>query len=414
MTLISHPRRPGRGLLTAAILAMAACQQDPLSFDTDDRPGGEAVTYDLTWTADALRSWRDTTFTGFSKRPTGPFMLTSNEETLAARTFARFNVPDTVRTFGDTLPVATFEDVSFLVSVDTLRSSFEDLPVTVRMFSLLQAFDTDSTTWQEAAPGTPWDTPGGDLGVEIASGSLEAIGDSVVLAPVVAEDSLMRAWQEEDGGAGVAILVEGATTRLQLWNITLRYAPTLEGRERPVPQTQFPDERTFVINPPAPQVGTALRVSGLPSSRAYLEFSVPSMIEGVPLDEGTVNHAELILHPLPTGQPHGAERPFEIRLISLLGDPWTLGAKTPIGGADGPLQTIDPGTMEDGVPVRLELTGPVTTAQLDPNRRIRLGLRAEPDGQTLGFWDFGSVESPVDLRPTLRIVFTPRPGFLTP
>ncbi|MXW66771.1 MAG: hypothetical protein F4Z72_07220 [Gemmatimonadales bacterium] len=401
-------------VVTVFPLLLGACAEDPLSLGSENVPGAGVVTRDVTISVSELSTWRDTTLTGFARPSTAPFVYVSAGTDLSSRGLARFNVPDTVRTFVDTLPVAMFEEVEFELRLDTIRSEFTEFPITVKLVELGERFEPHRATWQEAAPGIPWTEPGGSLGVEIASAVLEAASDTVLMRPAVAEDSLMKAWQREDGGNGFAIVVDGPETKLRVTQIVLRYDPTLVGRSIPVPQSQFWEDRAFILDPPPPPTGTALRVGGLPASRIYFEFVPPGLLGEAGLEGATVSQAEVILYPLAAPDLYAAERTIQARKVSLLGDPFEVGEKTPIGSGDLATTTLDPARLREGEPVRLDITRLMAQAVQDSLRRIRIGFRADPDAQALGYWEFGSAESPPELRPRIRVVFSSAPDFTVP
>lgn len=408
----------GRGLAalaTAVVLVMlGACAEDPLSLGSEEVPGAGVETRDVTVSVAELTTWRDTTLTGFARPSTAPFVYVSSATDVSSRGLVRFDVPDTIRTFVDTLPAAKFEEVEFALRFDTIRSEFTEFPVTVKLVELGERFDPHGATWQEAAPGVPWGAPGGSLGVEIASAVLEAVSDTLLMTPAVAEDSLMKAWRETDGGNGFAIVLDGPETKLRLTQMVLRYDPTLVGRTLAVPQSQRWDERAFILDPPQPPTGTALRVGGLPASRIYFEFVPPGILGEAGLEGSTVSQAEIILHPLAAPELYAAERRIEARKVSLLGDPFEIGEKTPIGSGDLLTTTLDPDRLREGEPVRLDITLLMARAVLDSLTRIRIGFRADPDAQALGYWEFGSAESPPEFQPQLRIVFSSAPDFTVP
>ena len=408
----------GRGLAGLVALSLlvvpGACTEDPLSLGSEEVPGAGTETRDVTISVSALSSWRDTTLTGFARPSTARFVYVSTETEVSSRGLARFNVPDTIRTFVDTLPVATFQEVEFMLHFDTIRSDFTTFPVTVKLVELGERFEQHDATWQEAAAGVPWTVPGGDLGVEIASAVLDSVSDNLLMTPAVAEDSLMKAWQREDGGNGFAVVLEGPETRLRVARMDLRYDPILVGRTLAVPQVQIWEERAFILDPPQPPTGTELRVGGLPASRIYFEFVPPAALGDAGLEGATVSQAEVILYPLPEPDLYAAERAIEARKISLLGDPFETGAKTPIGSGDRTTTTLDPARLREGEPVRLDITLLVARAVHDSLRRVRLGFRADPDAQALGYWEFGSAESPPELQPQVRIVFSSAPRFTVP
>ncbi len=66
--------------------------------------------------------------------------------------------------------------------------------------------------------------------------------------------------------------------------------------------------------------------------------------------------------------------------------------------------------------LRLNVTRLVElVAGVDTLTRIRLTVRAAPtDAQAFGFWEFGSVESPLALQPELLMLVTPPIGFPVP
>ena len=334
----------GLGALFTTVLAvlLGACAEDPLSLDSEKVPGAGVETRDVTISASELSTWRDTTLTGFARPSTAPFVYVSTGTDVSSRGLARFNVPDTVRTFVDTLPVATFEEVAFELRLDTIRSEFTEFPITVKLVELGERFEPHRATWQEAAAGVPWTEPGGSLGVEIASAVLEAASDTLTMTPAVAEDSLMKAWQREDGGNGFAIVVDGPETKLRVMQMVLRYDPTLVGRSIPVPQSQFWEDHAFILDPPLPPTGTELRVGGLPASRIYFEFVPPALLGEAGLEGATVSQAEVILYPLAAPELYAAERTIAARKVSLLGDPFEVGEKTPVGSGDLATTTLDP------------------------------------------------------------------------
>jgi hypothetical protein len=109
--------------------------------------------------------------------------------------------------------------------------------------------------------------------------------------------------------------------------------------------------------------------------------------------------------------------------VEVEADPFEVGSKVPVGP---PLSepnanfaqfiTVTPEELKAGVPLRINLTELVGRfVRLDTLRVMRIALRPAPaDGQTFGFWEFGSVESTLALQPELLLLVTPRPGFDVP
>ena len=416
---MTRPPLPSVPVLVVAALTsvavLSACIEDPLALDADQAPGASSETRDVTLLASELPGWRDTTYSGFVLASQSPFRLVANTADLSARILAALDVPDTVRTFADTLPAQSYDSVRVRIAIDTVDSRFTTFPVTVRMVSLTRGFEQDSANWSQARPGEPWTTPGGDLGVQLASSEMAAVADSIVFTLDVDEDSLFKAWRADDGEPGFAIVVEGPETHLNVRSITFRYEALLEGREVPVNLTNAPTSGTFIHDPPQPPTGLALRIGGLPANRFYLELDIPDELQGIPLLNAVINHAELLFEPLePPDAPFPLEDVLASRQVKLLADPFVFYEKTPIGTA--PLSTVPlaADTLAAGRPARYDVTLLVLNAVRTGESKLRIGIRGDPDGQTFGFWEFGSVESPVDVQPKLRIVFTPPPEFEVP
>ncbi|SVD92693.1 uncharacterized protein METZ01_LOCUS445547, partial [marine metagenome] len=129
-----------------------SCTEDPLALGSDTAPGATSEIRDVTLEVTSLPLWRDTTVSGFALPANAPFLFVSNASHLLAKGLMRFNVPDTLRTLADTLPVGLFDSVTVQLTVDTVRSVFSDFPVTFRMVTLAESYDEDSVTWKEARP----------------------------------------------------------------------------------------------------------------------------------------------------------------------------------------------------------------------------------------------------------------------
>lgn len=412
------PRRVATLAGLAAAL-MLACTEDPLgTLDSETAPGATSPTTEFKISVTDLPSWRDTTVTGFTLRSTAGFVLLADQATFQARSLNSINVPDTINTLADTLPVERFESASIRVAIDTTNSVFASLPLTVRLISLAGAFEADEASWTQAAEGRPWGTPGGDLGAQLSSAEMTEVSDSLIFEFEVPVDSLLKSWQARDGDPGFALVLEGPGSQLLIRALSLRIEALLEGREVPIDQELVTNVRTFITEPDPPAIGLDLRLAGLPASRFYVTFVPPDSLDGIPLLGSAVNHAELVFHPLPPpAEPYAMERNIAVRPVTLLTDPFTFGGKTPIGLTPATFGVLEPDSLAAGRPLRVDVTALVTGAlfvEEDSIGQVRVGLRAEPDGQTVGFWEFGSAEGSPDLRPELLIILTPPPSFGIP
>ncbi|HZD05240.1 MAG TPA: hypothetical protein VE173_09990, partial [Longimicrobiales bacterium] len=242
--------------------------------------------------------------------------------------------------------------------------------------------------------------------------------DTLAFALEVPEDSLLEAWRRSDGGSGVALTVSESGARIRFTTVSLRYDAFGEDVETPFPFSQSPSPGVFIYEPEPPDPGLELRVGGLPAWRYYVVFQLPELVDGTPIADAAVNHAELVFHPLDAPpSPFLPASSLTGQGIQLLGDPFELGAKTPIGGAGQTALSLDPDSLAAGRPIRLDVTQLVVSRITggEPSTALRLGLRGSPDAQSLGFWEFGSVEHPVPARrPELLIVFSRPPSFGVP
>lgn len=406
--------------VAVALPILWACTEDPLTgVDPDDAPGPSVETREAQLDVTALPAWRDTSVSGFALPGDAGFLLVATEEEIEARTLARFAVPDSVTQFADTLfvPIESYANASLFMRMDTVRSVFPSFPFTLSVHALERPFEAAGATWTEAAEGEPWTVPGGDLGARLASFTVEEPRDTLRMTLDVPVDSLLAAWAESGGEPGLAIRVEEPGARIRLSTILLEFEARIEGVEAPFPQSRAPAPGVFIYTPAQPPPTGQLRVGGLPAWRSYFEFRLPQTVEGLLVRDAVVSHAELVFRPLePPPGPFALGASLTGQGVQLLGDPFQLGAKTPIGSG-GAFQSLNPDSLMNGKPLRLDVTDPVNVRIRgdDPSAPIRIGFRGSPDGQSLGFWEFGSAEhvNPA-LRPTLLLILSAPPSFEVP
>ena len=404
-------------LVSAFVTALAsACTETPLGGDPGTAPGATTETVELIVPIEEFDLWRDTTVTGFATANAGGFVIAAEQDSLRSRALGRFELPDTFRTDTDTLPPEAFEAVSLRLHVDSALSIVSD-EVTIRMYALTRSFDEIAVDWLEASPGIPWTTPGGDIGPQIASVVVPWPVDTIHMEFEVDPDSLLLSWVG-DGEPGFAISVDEPGSSLRITSVRMTYDVLLEGRQLPIRQSRLADARSFITDPPIPETGTNLRIGGLPASRFYFEWMPPDSFDGVPVRGSAVNHAELRFTPLSRpAAPYGLDRSLIIRPTELLGDPFKLGEKTPIGAPSSQVFELKPPGLTIGEELRINVTGLMDQQVVLPPDSfvvIRMGMRPDPDAQELGYWEFGSAESPPEFRPYLLLVVTPRPEFRFP
>ncbi|MEE8447886.1 MAG: hypothetical protein V3S52_09570 [Gemmatimonadota bacterium] len=416
--------RSSASWLAVLLLATAGACTEEAIVTGPDGPGATIPTVEVSALASELAGWRDTTFLGYALPATFGFSVLADRVELRSRVLGRFDIPDSVLTAGgEGAEIETFESAILRVVIDTTRSAFA-LPYLLELYSLTRSYDSLQATWTLARDGDAWTTPGGDLGALLASTEFDEPRDTAFVEFIVPVDSLLQGWRASDGEPGFALVVFGDGSDLAVSEVSIRAEVTAVDQTDTVTATARSRAVTFIYDPPQPDVGLGLRLAGLPSARIYLEFEVPEEIGGVPLDGATINHAELVFQPLAAPAP-----PFELARDLVIGgveveaDPFEVGSKVPVGP---PLSepnanfaqfiTVTPDELKEGVPLRINLTDVMGRfVRLDTLRVIRIAVRPAPaDGQTFGFWEFGSVESPLALQPELLLLVTPRPGFDVP
>jgi hypothetical protein len=415
-----------------AILAGAACTEEPFSpSDRDSAPGSSAETREITVAVEQFDEWRDTTYVGYALPVDATFRVAARSDSLEARVLARFpGLPDSVSFDGSEEEVDSFPGGELQIVLDENRSRVPDTPFTLRFVTLERSFDVEDATWAEADAGESWTTPGGDLGVELGSLTLEApsdsaIGDTIRVPLEAPTDSVLRAWRESEGEPGSALLVEsseGADVRLRLVSLRLSADAAIAGEDTTVRVTEggvigaVPS--TFVYDPPPDDPGTDLRLGGLPAHRFYFVFEPPDSADGISLRGGTINRAELVFPS--AGPPPAAYRldgEMRIGAFELASDPFVGGPKTPVGAVRTADLFFDPTEGEDGVQLRLPVTALIQSWAATPADSVeafRLGLAPRPDAASFGHWDFGSIDSDPLRRPFLRVLVTPSTSFDVP
>jgi hypothetical protein len=417
----TRPRpRAGLVLLALAAAASAGCTESPLEqVDPASAPGQSTPTTEIEIPVDALPSWRDTTYVGYAIPSTSSFRVLADSAEFEARLLGRvLNLPDSIAVADTTRGIERFADSFFRLLVDTGDTAFAAAGVEVEVYSLGRPYVQRETSWTLAAGGEPWTTPGGDLGELVAAAAFDSIRDTMFVPVVVNADSLLTAWRATDGEPGFLIRVVGPGTWLDVRGVAIGFDAALTGLDSLVTGLRTPGGSTVLFDPQTPDPGGTLRLGGLPAARIYAAFDLPDTWQDLPLRGSTINRASLVLRAAPREpEPFALERRLAVTAVQLLADPFEVGEKTPVG-----LQLS--GSVPMG-PEELEAAGdellvPITSlialwAAADPDSApaLRVGLIADPEGGDPGFQRFGSGED-AGLRPSLRILVTPRVPFRLP
>ncbi len=418
------PAGARRGAVAAglAIAATAwACTENPLQeVDPASAPGQSTPTVEVEIPVDALPAWRDTTYAGYAIPATSSLRLVADSSELQARVLGRvFNLPDSILVADTTRAVTSFDEAFFRLLVETDDTVFAAAGARVEVLALERPYVQRETSWALAEAGVPWTTPGGDLGTLLAAAAFDSLRDTLVVPVVVDADSLLRAWRDSDGEPGFAVRVTGAGTVLDVRALALGFEASVSGIDSLVTGFRTPGGSTMLYDPPTPEPGAALRLGALPAARIYTAFELPDSWDDVPLRGSTVNRASLVFRAAPPEPaPFTLGPALAVTAVQLLADPFEVGPKTPVGlTLSAGAVRLDPDGLEeaDG-----ELVLPITSlvalwAVADPDSApaLRVGLIADPEGASLGYQEFGS-ESDPDLRPSIRLLVTPRVPFRLP
>jgi len=407
-------------LLSAAIVAVGSCTEDSLvGVDPDTAPGQSSETIQLSVDVADLPMWEDTTFSGFAVPSSSGIQLVANTPDLTSRLMGRIStLPDSI--FVDTVRVAIdrMESGRFRFVVDTAAGSI--IPETgteLFVHALTRGFDEREATWSEARAGEPWTTPGGDIGALLASIRIDSLQDTLFLPILVDTDSLLSAWRAADGEMGYSVSASTSGTSITLRTVALTFEVQPEGQDSLLNVIRGPQPSTFIFDPETPSPGSKLRLGGLPAARMYIQFSLPDSIDGIPLRGSRINRASLIFSSLGTPSPPFATTDTLLAsAFDLLADPFEFGAKTPVGVNIGNFIELDPENLSAGGLQEINVTGLIqvwASSPPDSLPNIRLGIRGLPEGERVTFWEFGSVNDPVNT-PRLELLVTPPTKFDVP
>jgi hypothetical protein len=419
-----------RGLAIALAFAAVACTERSITSPNEaSAPGQGAETVEVALSPDSMASWRDTTFTGFAAPSGAGFWMATYLDSLMVRSLARVQaVPDTILLDSMKFAVDSFQDAKLRVVFDTIGFLAPSDGATFRVYALTRPYDQATATWQDAAAGEAWSTPGGDLGPVLTAFKLKTPGtDTIVNDTVVADirlpaDSLLQAWRADGGGDGILIVPNKVGTRVRFTQIVVTSHVTAVHADSAQTLLQYfaASAPTFIYDPPLPAVQRSeLRVGGLPSSRGYFEFVPPDSAGGFQLRGAQISRAELVLRPLPPPpEAFRLERSVVAGLTGLGADFFQLGPKTPVVTLSGSTFLLDPNSLAAGEPEVLDITTllrswAATPADSTPPP-LRFGVRFLPDGQALGYWSFGSGSAPASSQPLLRLFITPPVPFSVP
>ena len=336
------------GLVAAAALSAAACQDEtPVLPDDDFPPGSVPVTREVIIPASEFFENLGT-FSGYSDASDAAFVLVANQfdETLDAHGLARFTgfpTSTTYRRNGETKSDAAFHYAasSLVMELDTAATSGG--AVTVQVWAAAQRWDRGSATWTLAvdtgAVETPWTEAGGTRGALLAEGTFTntgAGGDSLVVSLAAAAVTALA----DSLNPGLIITTSTPGARVQLTDIRLMAAVKPDSAS---PDTTItvgvPSVRTFVYTPEQPAPGAGyFAVGGVRGARTLFRIEPDQPVPGcavgqtcadVPLSQVRLNDVSLLLRPGPV--PDGFETLEDLPLLLRLVEEPELGGAAPLG-----------------------------------------------------------------------------------
>jgi hypothetical protein len=384
----------------AAALVLTGCQEKLTSPGDCPAlcPGGEPQILDEVFNPIA---GTDSSFRGFIQPHSSRALLVSNGlNGVDERGVIRFSRrPDSVGV-RDTLRAYTIDSVLLALTIVARDTSLNG--VQVELYRLPRSIDS-TTTFAAVDPAF---VPG-NLVTAISVPDTQNVG--LVHTVLRGADLARVAIPPADSGVlALGVRVASVTpTGLRLGSITsgtsagfVTYV-TLD-----VPDTGTAKLRTFGLSPDfnsslsavqQPDDSAQLAVGGAPSARSLLRFVLPSRIT----DSATIVRATLELTPVTpiTGLPGD---PVRMQAQTVLAD---LGAKSPVGTARIPVDTIQPGTSGT---VSLEAVGLVQLWQGESHRPTALVLSLPFDLEAASFSQpvfYSSRAADPALRPRLRISY---------
>ena len=413
------------GLLALGLLVAGCTERALLEVDPETAPGQNTPTEEIEIPIDGLLSWRDTTYMGYVLPASSNYRVVVDSVDEQARLLGRIEtIPDSIDTPTGREAIEGYANGRFRLIVDTTISHVPSQGMDLEVYSLTRRYAQQQATWTLAETDVPWTTPGGDLGERIASLTIDApfdstVSDTVFVPFVASTDSVLSAWRATGGEPGFAIRASGATAFVQVSSVALSFDVKPEQQDTLIAVARSPAGSTVIFDPETPDPGQTSRLAGLPSSRIYLDFELPDTWQGLQLKGSMINAASLVFRPGPPAPiPFLLEFPLEITAFQLLADPFVVGPKTPIGATLGPTVLLNPDTItEDDAELVLSITPYVLAWSLGPVDSLtvlRVGVQALPEGRDPGFWRFGSAEDVQELRPTVRLLVTPRVPFRNP
>ena len=417
------------GVVAAVAVAFGACDEQLDSGGACPAlcPAPSGQIHDTTFVAIAL----DTSIAGFpAKGLESVLYIASMQDTLQTRGIVRFDsLPKTFRHSNSAVDSNT-------VAIDTgsVLRVFVAVPDTTGVQTTVEAYDVDLNGAEESDPDAVGGafTPDRLLGsrtfaASLLRDSLDIPIDPAKLLIKVQTDTPMnrlRVGLRVTSTAGSARLSIGTSNGDPTRSPKLIFRPSTDTTVALTtlsPYSKTPKEPTSadalrdyltVVQGSPPPAATVLRVGGLPGRRVYLLFDIPTRI----IDSTDIVRATLEITQAPSPM---APRPADTVGVQQ----FAVSASSNVEDISRALQLLAT-TRTDTVHLfpadsgrrSFEMLQQLafwrsTTATKTPRA---MALRLVNEGLVPGQIDFFSIDSPASVRPTLRILYLPRPEATRP
>jgi hypothetical protein len=420
----------GLGLL---VVEVAACAEESPTEVGGDLMGPGVRTYEVTLDASGFLV-ADTTFDNIGDLVDAPFRLAAHQfdGELEARTLFSIVRPTTISYLvGGDLVIDTIAPVGgrLTLVIDTLASTPQ--PLEVEVIQVTEEWAPEVATWavrtEEDGVAQPWATPGGTAG-ELVATATWAAGDTI---RIELDSATVAVWDDSvvaSMGGMIRLATPGA--RMFIQSMTFRYDMVSVTRDTAVVVGGVEDSKIIVTPEDVAPPAGVLRVGGLPAWRSLVRFRPLADLQvpcgpgqppgcSVRLGDATVNHASLLLHPVPAG-PRRPERSIRLEGRAVLLGPNIPLIRSPLTPPLGPPTELlprdlfaesEPNGEETVVPL------PITTflqLHLHPPPEIPvpewLALTAAGEQSQFGYGAFGGLGS--ERPPRLRLWLSVTEGVL--
>lgn len=409
---------------------LAGCGNDnPTSVGAPLIPGGDVRTFQITLDAPEFLM-ADTSVTGFVVPGQSSLMVVAHQFDDSLESHALLSLlpaptsvtyPDTTgATHVDTIPHWTGADI--VVVVDS--ASVGPGPAQIELSRVGESWDPLTASWDARVDSTgdhrSWTQAGGtvvqQLGTETWTPGTDTLTFHVDSQTVVTLRDTTAAYD------GLMLSTTTPGVRLETRQVSIVYNAIPSPRpDTTVTASVGPRNTTFVYSP-ALAPGPELRVAGLPTWRAVLEFkpgldtlTLPCPGEPgcfIPVNKATVTAADLMLQPLPPQAGFRPEEPVTMDVRTVFRSPLIPVSRSPLGNSVAqsppvPMSSFQTaGAQRVPVPIGSFVTSLLGSTSVDSTASPEtLALLPFQTHDIFGVGTFGSLASGSSA-PQLRLVLT--------